>query len=274
MQTQDSEPAGLQKLRSLRLNRTSPVPAYLQIAEAVRDIVLADGMPMGTRLPSSSQLCQQFGVSLMTLREAWDVLARDGLIESHRGRGTFVSSPKVEKTLTEMRGFTEEMILRKKVPETRLLTFNCVPPGLAARHLFGLGEDEQVYQIRRLRLADGMPLAIEEVQMPAKAFPELEQQVGSGGSLYAILAERYGLKLARCIDEISATLPTREQRRLLEIRHPTALLMIRRRSYSESDQAIELTETVYRGDVYTATVLAARPPEGIDLRTKVYSARR
>jgi len=195
---------------------------------------------------------------MMTMREAWDLLAREGLVESHRGKGTFVCAPRVEKSLTEMRGFTEEMLLRGKTPETRLLSLRCTHPGFAARDLFQLGEGEQVYQIRRLRLADGVPLAIEEVQIPFGFVPGLEKYIASHHSLYGILMQHYGLRMARCVDDVSAVLPTKEQRQLLSIDHPTALLMIRRTSYSSAGNAVELAVTLYRGDMYTATVNAVK----------------
>jgi GntR family transcriptional regulator len=194
----------------------------------------------------------------MTLRQAFDLLEREGLLKAQRGKGTFVARARVEKNLTEMRGFSEEMLLRGKVPSTRLLTFHVTRPSLAARDFFGFGENEQVYEIRRLRFADSFPLAIEDVELPVTLCPELDRCNLATESLYVILAEKYRVNLARCVDEISAVLPTKEQKTLLGIDRAVALLKMKRRSYASDGQPVELAITLYRGDMHTALVPATR----------------
>ena len=245
----------ISKLSELRVEKDSRIPIYVQVCEGLR--TLLHTLPPETRLPSSRELCDQLAISRMTLRQAFDLLEREGLLEARRGKGTFVAHARVEKSLTEMRGFREEMLLRGKVPTTRLLAFRVTRPSLAAREFFGFGGNEKVYEIRRLRFADGVPLAIEDVELPLNLCPELDPVNLASESLY-ILAKKYGVSLACCVDEISALLPTKEQKVLLGIDHPVALLKMRRRSYASNGQPVELAITLYRGDMHTALVRATR----------------
>lgn len=248
----------------LRVDKNSRIPIYIQISEGIRKVLVTRQVPAGSQLPSSFELCQQFAVSRVTLRQAFDLLERDGLIETRRGKGTFVACPRVQKTLTDMRGFGEEMRLRGKVPSTRMLLFQESRPGLAARDLLRLEEHQPVYEIRRLRLADGVPLAIEDVQLPSALVPRLDRANLSERSLYGVLEEEYGIRLVRCEDEVSAVLPNREQKRILGLDHPVALLQIKRVSYTKDDLPVELAVTVYRGDVYAATIRAVRAASDSD----------
>ena len=141
-------------------------------------------------LPSERALCQEYAVSRMTLRQACGLLEQEGLIERRRGRGTFVSPKKMRKRQQEMRGFTEEIRARGGIPSSRLLDFRRTEPDLATQEFLGLPAGELVYQIERLRLNDGMPLALENVAVPCYLCPHLDRFDLATQSLYAILEER------------------------------------------------------------------------------------
>lgn len=240
-----------------KLDRSSPMPAYLQIADALRSFVQAAGLAAGMPLPPERILSAQFGVSRMTLREAYDVLEREGLIECQRGRGTFVSA-RVRKQQQEMRSFTQEIVRRGGVPSSRLLLFRTIKPAPAAREFFALPEAEQVYEIHRVRFSDRIPLALEAVQIPCCLCPDLERFDLSRVSLYQVLEQDYGLPLARCVEEISARLPSRREKRLHELAAGAAVLVIERKTYTKNDTPVELAVTTYRGDLYRAIVHSVR----------------
>src|SRR5581483_6234180 len=123
-------------------------------------------------LPPSEQICEELGITRMTLRQAYNVLAREGLIDAQRGRGTFVRRSRIERTLGQMVGFSEEMRAWGKKPSSNLLQFERGEPTDAAREFLG---DGPVYRIERLRLADDVPMAMEEVQIPVDVCPDLEE---------------------------------------------------------------------------------------------------
>jgi GntR family transcriptional regulator len=249
-------------LLEVRIDKNSPIPVYVQISDAIRTLIRGGALTPESPLPPSSILCQHFGITRMTLRQAYNVLEREDLIQPQRGRGTFVSRPKIEKSLREMSGFTEEMLAAGKVPSSRLIRVRQIKPGLEARDFFRLPEGARVFEMVRLRLSNNIPIAIEEVQIPEHMCPGLDRLDWSNQSLYNQLEERYGLKLARCVEVISAALPSREEKQLLEIDRTVALLKIKRQSYTSSDVPAELALTSYRGDLYTAVIRAERGHQG------------
>jgi len=254
-------------LFSLHVDKDGPTPVYHQIAEQIRRLVREGTLPPGTQLPPERVVCEHVNVSKMTLRQAYGLLEREGLIESRRGVGTVVCRPRVDKKLPEMLSFSEEMAGRGQSASSRLLSFAVTDPSFAAREFLNLSEQQKVYEIQRLRMADGQPIAIERVELPAAWLPNLERYNLEERSLYRVLEEHYGIRLASCREEISAVIPDRNQRKLLGIDRPLALLVIKRQSYAANASPLELSVTAYRGDLYTASIEAIRsaapPPGGV-----------
>jgi len=248
----------IETLVSSRIDRESPVPVYAQIAGSIRTLIRERALPPGTCFPPERIMCERIGVSKMTLRQAYSVLERDGIIGSRRGVGTVVRELRVDKKLPEMRSFTEEMAARGKAASSRLLGFQTTEPSFLAQEFFGLFEHQKVFQIRRLRLGDGQPIAVETVELPAHLFPNLDKIDFQTQSLYRVLEDRYGIQLARCSEEISAASPNRVQKQLLALDRSAALLVITRKSFAINDSPVEVSITAYRGDLYTASIDAVR----------------
>jgi GntR family transcriptional regulator len=243
---------------ALRIDKSGPVPVYVQIADRIRSVVHTPALPPGAALPPERLLCEAFGVSRMTVRQALNLLEHDGLIRCQRGRGTFVAPRRMDKLQQQMRSFSEEIRARGGVPSSRVLSFSQAIPEAAAREFLGLEDRDNVYELRRLRLADGVPLALETTCVPCRLCPNLHRFDVANQSLYTILEEHYGLRLSRCVEEISAVLPDRQMRALLEIPKTVGVLVIRRRTYADDDTPVEFGRTAYRGDLYTAIVRSVR----------------
>ena len=127
----------------------------------------------GDRLPTEHDLAAWFGVSRMTLRHALAELARRGLVTRTVGRhgGTFVAAPKLEQDLTTLAGFSEQLRRHGMVAGARVLTASQRPAGPAAGAALQIERDDPVYEVRRIRLADGRPIVLERSLFPAARFP-------------------------------------------------------------------------------------------------------
>jgi GntR family transcriptional regulator len=202
-------------------------------------------------------LCEKFEITRMTLRQAYARLEREGLLDAQRGRGTFVRRPRIERTLSQLIGFSEEMRTSGKSPASRVLSFEQTAPSPAALEVLG---DGPIYQLERLRLADSIPIAIEIVQIPVALCPGLDRFDFAAESLYRVLSQEYRVQLERCEQVVSATIPDKRQRAALEIGTNVALLTVTRQSYTKSDRPATFGITYYRGDLYTAVVHAERRP--------------
>lgn len=241
------------------VDKTSPVPVYVQISDAMRRLIESSPAVAGLALPPERVLCERYGISRMTLRQALELLDRDGLITSARGRGTFLSGRRVSKQQQEFRGFSQEMEVRGSRPGSRLLSLKSVMPGASAREFFGIPDDAPLWRIERVRLADDVPLALETAHVPVRLCPELDRFNLETGSLYRTLEEQYGIHVAQSVEQIAAAQPDARQRRLLEIPRSTAVLLIERKAYTDDQMPVEMTSAAFRGDLYRAMVRSSRP---------------
>lgn len=243
---------------SIQIDKSSSVPVYAQIFEAMKAVIQSGALPAGFPLPPERVLCELYGVSRMTLRQATSMLEREGLIVSHRGRGTFVAHVRLRKQQQELRSFTEEMRARGGTPASRLIAFETLTPVDEVREFFGLAADQKVYQISRLRLSSDVPLALEVVQIPQHLCAGLKRFDLERNSLYQILEKSYGLMLGACTEEISAEIPSAEDRAWLNMPRTAALLVVRRKTFTHAGQAVEFGRASYRGDLYSAIIHSAR----------------
>lgn len=255
------KPASGIDVSGLRIDRGNPTPVYAQIAGALKALIEEHQLQPGDLLPPERVLCEQFGVTRMTLRQACDLLGSEGLIERQRGRGTFVCPRRVEKQQQNMRSFSEEIRSRGGVPSSRMLSFRLVDADSAAQRFFGLGEQEQVYELRRVRLMDGKPLALETTRVPHRLCSDLRRFDFAHESLYVVLEEHCRLRLARCVEEISARLPNRQECELLHIPKSIAVFSIHRKTYTQEDVPVELGNSIFRGDLYSVIVHSVRTRE-------------
>ena len=248
---------------SIRIDKDAPTPIYLQIAESIGSLLASGVLPAGYVLPPERVLCEQFGISRMTLRQAMSLLDREGLIDSRRGIGTVVRPSRLRKQEQELRSFSEEIRERGGRPESRLISLGLVAPAATEREFFGIREDQKVYEIQRVRLNDGEPLALEIARIPERLCPGLERFDLAKTSLYQVLEESYGLSLESCSEEISAEIPNSDCRKLLSVPARTAVLVVNRRTYSRDGRPVEFTRSVFRGDRYSALVHSVRKTKSV-----------
>jgi GntR family transcriptional regulator len=187
-------------------------------------------------------------VSRVTVRKALAALVESGLLRQRQGSGTFVSpSPhKVEQALSRLTSFSEDMRLRGLEPTVEWLgrETSLASPQEAMR--LQLSPSEQVARLRRLRLAGGVPMAIELATLPLRYLPDPHLVEHS---LYAVL-EANGLRPVRALQRLSAANLAAENAALLGVATGAAALAIERVSFLASGQAVEYTQSWYRGDAY------------------------
>ncbi|MCH1881646.1 GntR family transcriptional regulator [Agrococcus sp. ARC_14] len=166
-------------------------PKYRGLVERLHRLI--DALPIGAAVPSERQLADDEGVSRMTARRALAVLEREGRLVRQVGRGSFVARPAVSLPL-QLTSFSDDMRARGLVPSSRVLLAEVATDGEAAAAL-GIGAAEPVVRLDRLRLADGLPMAIERSRLVADAVPGLLERFDPATeSLYRVLDERFGLR--------------------------------------------------------------------------------
>jgi GntR family transcriptional regulator len=225
-----------------------PVPLHHQVYLDLKGALDAGELAPGDRVPPERALATRYGCSVITVRRALDELAREQRIERTRGRGTYVLAPRVELGDVGTMSFSEEMRQRGLAPETRLVHAQERPAAESAANALGLPLGAPIYSVTRLRLADGVPLILEEANLPAARFPRLLSSDLANQSLYAILADRFGVQIVRAREALEPILLRTREARLLEIPPRRPALLIEGVAYAAGGKPVEYSRSYVRGD--------------------------
>lgn len=245
-----------------RLKRNDPLPLYVQLKQTLRDEILAQRLLPHQQLPSERVLCARFHVSRMTVRQALVDLAREGMIFSRAGKGTFVSAPKIDQQLKTLTGFSQEMIRLGKKTSSRVLEATVRRAGDEIAAALHIEPSSEVVLLSRVRLADGIPLAIEIVHLPHACCPDLLRHDFSAESLYDVLERDYGHRFIRAEQTIEAALAGPREIALLELVPPAPVLVMRRSTYTDQGILIEYVHSFSRSDRFKFHVTLSLPALG------------
>jgi GntR family transcriptional regulator len=254
----DEKQAGRRRVRpALRTSARRPpelvrgpgATVHAQIEDWLAGQIAVGALVPGDRLPTEHDLAGWFGVSRMTLRHALAELTTRGLVTKTVGRhgGTFVAAPKLEQDLTTLAGFSEQLGRHGVVAGARVLSATVRPAGPAAGAALQIGPDVAVYEIRRIRLADGRPIALERSMFPAGRLPGmLESRLD--GSLYELLEVRYGLRPHRARESLEPVTAEVREAEALEVDVGAPLMLVERTAYARSGEPLEFARDLFRGD--------------------------
>lgn len=232
------------------VNRNGVVPLYWQIQQQLYERIRLGELKAGDPIPSEQEISTRLSVSRMTARLAIKALCELGIVYSERGKGTFVSGLKLEKNFRQVLSFTEEMQFSGRQPRSRTLSFEIVTAGEEVARALKLKTCDPVIKLRRLRIADSVPMGIECSCLPAQLCPDLKETFNPRTSLYQTLAERYGIQIAIADEIVEAGLAEPEDARLLRIRAGSAIFAFTRTSYQQHGKPVEYVRSIYRADRY------------------------
>lgn len=231
------------------IDKNSPIPIYHQLEEQLKKQIREGLLQEEEAIPSEREYAEQFQISRMTVRQAISNLVREGLLYREKGRGTFVNKQKVEQELQGLTSFTEDMQMRGMKPSSRTLSFQTLPaPGGIASRL-QIAEGSPVYEISRIRLADGLPMALETNYIPEALMPGLTEE-DLGHSLYEYAENRLSLSIAEAGQEIEAAGAKNREAGLLSIQEGSPILLILRTTRLSDGTPFEFVQSAYRADRY------------------------
>lgn len=233
-----------------------PRPKHQQL----RDAIIAIAVP-GEAIPSERDLMVRYGLSRGTVRKAIDDLVSDGLLRKVLGKGTYAVAPRLESNL-HLASFSDDMRRRGLVPSTRLLSVTHeTPPADIAKEL-ALTEGEHVWRVRRVRMADGEPIALEDSSYPTRLLPELDRR-DLTGSLYSLFGEAYGLWIDHADQTLWGEVADSTTARMLAAPVGAPLIAFARTSLSSS-VPVERAFSYYRGDRYQLHMRLTRDLPGLN----------
>jgi len=236
-------------------------PRYLAVARELAAAISQGKVAPGERLPGERELCRHFGVSRVTIRHALSELRDRGLIEPESARGWFVTSTALGEPNALM-SFSEMARSRGLKPGARILAAVVRPATMDEAEALNIAPGSELFDMERLRLLDGVPVAIERSRLPLAIAPGMPGADLAVGSLYEVLGKA-GAMPARADYVLQAIAADARQARHLGLAEGAPLLMATARTYDLAGHAIELSLSIFRGDRYrfrTTLMRAGRVP--------------
>jgi GntR family transcriptional regulator len=236
-------------LPSVAIDRRSPIPFYFQLTGLLTREIERGRWKVGERLPSEPAMCEQFGVSRTTVRQALHALEMRGLVRREKGRGTFVAEPRTDAWLLQSaHGFYEEAERAGHAVRSRVLRRVVEPlPGWASRAL-DLAPGTEGITVERLRWMDDRLVMYVVSHFPPGAVTALLDADLKHNSLYRVLEERLGLVVAGGRRIVEAARAERELAELLEVEPGSPLLCVEAVSWDERRQPFECYRAWHRAD--------------------------
>lgn len=231
------------------IDKNSPLPLYYQLEEQIKTTIESEELVPGDALPSERELSESYQISRMTVRQAITNLVNKGYLYREQGKGTFVSNQKFEQNLQGLTSFTEDMKARHLIPGNKLLHFEIFPAEKDIRERLSLEEDELIYKIKRIRLANEEPIAIETSYLPVNLIPQLTPDILKK-SLYTYIEDVLHLKIGQATQTVEAALVSEEDSIHLGVKKGVPVLLIQRETFLEDGKPLELVKSSYRADKY------------------------
>jgi len=252
------------------IDRNSFVPFYIQVIDSLTEYIEFNDFPPGHQLPGEADLCKTFDVSRTVIRQALQELEYKGLIYREKGKGTFVSKPKIHEGLfQELTGFYQDMVAKGHRPRSDVLKQEKIQATKKIADYLDLSNDAAVIQIDRIRYVNHEPIVFVSTYLPFDLCPQLLEVDLTNQSLYAYLEKEHGLTIARGRRFLEAVIANQLEAELLQVDIGSPLLMLNSVSYLTDGRPIEYFHALHRGDRSRFETELVRVSQPGDLAKKI-----
>jgi len=233
------------------LDRNGPIPLYFQVETRIEKAIMDGLLPAGARLENEVALGERLNLSRPTIRRAIQDLVNKGLLVRRRGIGTQVVHGRVTRGV-ELTSLFDDLSQGNQKPTTKLLSYAIDKANDSVADRLGVAVGSTVLHTKRLRIADGVPVAVLENWLPEQ-FADIREHELSELGLYEILRMR-GVAIRVAKQKIGARTSNAAEASLLDIDRGAALLTMERAAFDSSGKGIEFGSHYYRPDLYSFEV--------------------
>lgn len=231
-----------------------PVPKYYRLKESIRAMIEEEELGEGRLIPSERELCERYGYSRMTARQAVKELVDEGVLYREQGRGTFVAGEKLHHETARLTSFTQDMQERGMEASSTVLEAAVEQAGHAVASRLRAEPGKRVFRVKRVRNADGKPMALETSHLLYEVGKELFDADLETSSLYEELGKR-GVRIARAEQSYEATLVKDQEAQHIGVPAGSSALLVERITFDDSGQPFEYVKSIYRGDRYRVSIM-------------------
>lgn len=178
-----------------KIDKKSEIPLYQQLAHSIKKAVDEQKLKENDKIPAENEFCKIYDLSRTTVRQALDILEKDGYIYKLRGKGSYVSTPKIYQNRSSFSKFYDDMRSLGKVPVSKIISLKIKVADAYVREKMQLEENEMLCQIKWIRYGNNKPLIYETINLNYKLVDGIEMKELTDKKLYDILSEEYGIKM-------------------------------------------------------------------------------
>jgi DNA-binding GntR family transcriptional regulator len=232
----------------IRVDRSSPVPLYFQVAQHLEQMIESGELPMGSRLDNEADLAGQLGLSKPTMRRAIEYLVGRGLLVRRRGIGTQVVQAKVTREVS-LTSLYDDLAKAGRDPSTTVISFGAEQASGELAAELGIPAGAPVYVFERLRYAGAEPLALMRNHVPGQLMRLSAADLEAQGLYHLFRANGISVRIAK--QAIGARAASGAEARALGERKGAPLLTMERSAYDEQGRAVERGRHVYPASRYS-----------------------
>jgi GntR family transcriptional regulator len=231
------------------IDRSSPIPYYIQLKEALREKIDHGEWKPGDQIPSEPDLCELFDVSRTVIRQALKDMEYEGLIVREKGKGTFVAEPKINESLVQnLTGFYQDMEDRGYETVSQVLKQEVVHASAKVARYLNLEAGALVIEIQRVRYIQEEPIVMVTTFLPYGRCAKLLQAKLEHQSLYRFIEEECGLYISRGRRFIEAVAANEMEAQHLQVEKGAPMILLNSVSFLSDGTPIEYYHAVHRGD--------------------------
>jgi GntR family transcriptional regulator len=231
------------------LNKEIPVPLYYQLKEILLEYIREHPKDLEEPLPTELELSSHFDISRPTVRQALNELVFEGYLYRIKGKGTFISKPKIKQDfLLTLDSFNNEMRKKGFSPSTKLIESNVIKSDEKVSKALELAVGSNVFELRRIRFTNQEPIVVVVTYIPCQKCPGLIEKDLESDSLYEILEKEYDLIIYKAVRNLESVAAGQYEAQLLEIKKGAPLQFFESITYLIDGTPIEYSLAKYRGD--------------------------
>lgn len=239
------------------------LPVYYQIKQTIRGWILNKEFGPGEKIPSENELAEKFNVSRLTVRQAISHLVQEGLLVAKRGGGTFVTNNHnlIKSLGLEFNGFMDDLFYQVRKSKAKFVEMARVPVSRLLKERLKLANaDEEVFEIKRVRIMEGKPFAYTINYLPLDIGNKINKKDLYKRALLQIMEEDLGIHFSEAFQTIEASFANPEVAHKLKIVSGSPILYVERIMYGQKGEAVEFVQSSYRGDLYKYIVRLRNVP--------------
>lgn len=236
-------------LQDRQIDKTSSIPYYFQLKKILEEYLVSEHPGPDEPFPTEEWLSAQFGISRPTVRQAINELVVEGRLVRTKGKGTFLSKPKINQEFAmRIENYETEMNKKGMIPKTDVLKLTISKADLRVATALQIDAGDAVIELHRLRYANGEPFVIVITYLPYSKCPEMMNIDYVHQSLYTTMVNKYGFEVAWIERTLEGLLPTDHEAAVLKTEKCVPLLYFESIAYLKDNTPIEFSRAKYRGD--------------------------